>query len=227
MWKAIPIPIGSVFGRLVTVGDIFRVKNSYGVGHRIHVLCRCSCGSELPVESTALRGGLIQSCGCMQKDNARSLGLAARTHGESSRGGRGRESTEYRIRSLMISRCDNPKRPEYIYYGGRGIKVCDRWRESFENFLADMGRRPTTKHSIERINVNGNYEPSNCKWATMKEQQRNRRNNRVVIFRGETLCVTEVAERLGMSRTALYQRLNRGLTIEEATNTPVRQKMAK
>ena len=117
----------------------------------------------------------------------------------------------------MIGRCEYPHHPDYRNYGGRGISVCPRWRKSFKDFMADMGPRPTKRHTIERIDTNGNYEPANCRWATQKEQQNNRRNNRLLTLNGETLTMAQWAERIGITIYALYQRLERGkMRIEEA-----------
>ncbi|HEY9737554.1 MAG TPA: hypothetical protein V6D06_14770 [Trichocoleus sp.] len=122
----------------------------------------------------------------------------------------------------MKSRCHNPNNAAYDRYGGRGIVVCDRWRESFENFYADMGPRPSEQHSIDRINNDGNYEPGNCRWATDKQQSRNTRRNRLLTYNGETLFLDEWAERLSISKHTLQTRLWRGWSVEEAFETPIR-----
>ena len=109
----------------------------------------------------------------------------------------------YRAWQDMIQRCYNPRRTRYPMYGGRGITVCQRWRESFEAFLKDMGTSPSPRHSIDRIDNNGNYEPGNLRWATAKEQSRNQRRNRVLTYQGETLCIAEWAERLGVAYATL------------------------
>jgi hypothetical protein len=96
----------------------------------------------------------------------------------------------------MRQRCSNPGHVAYARYGGRGIRVCERW-DSYENFLADMGRRPSLRHSLDRMDTNGNYEPNNCRWATWKEQHRNRRNNVLVEFRGETMTLAAAGELIG------------------------------
>jgi hypothetical protein len=107
----------------------------------------------------------------------------------------------------MICRCENRNAADYPRYGGRGIRVCERWRSSVEQFMADMGPRPTAKHSIERIDVNGNYEPANCRWATMDEQARNKRSNIRVTFEGRTLCLKEWSRELGVKYLRLYYRI--------------------
>lgn len=119
----------------------------------------------------------------------------------------------------MKQRCNNPKHEAYARYGGRGIKICERW-ESFQNFMEDMGPRPGPEYSIERLNNDLGYEPSNCKWATRTEQSRNTRNNRRLTYNGETLCVSEWAERFGLHHNRITKRLESGWSVEEALTTP-------
>jgi len=121
----------------------------------------------------------------------------------------------------MKSRCLNPHVPQYPNYGGRGVTVCDAWSDSFETFLADMGRRPSPAHSLDRINVDGNYEPSNCRWATNLQQQRNHRKNRRITFRGETKCLSEWAESIGLGRSTLSKRFLAGWDVERALMEPL------
>lgn len=120
----------------------------------------------------------------------------------------------------IIQRCTNPNNPQYSSYGGRGITVCDRWRHSFENFLADMGPRPSDKHSIDRIDNDGNYEPGNCRWATQREQCRNKRSNRIIEFDGVRLPVVDWAERLGVPVEMLRGRIKQGWSDEAIIATP-------
>lgn len=130
---------------------------------------------------------------------------------------------EYETWSGMIKRCYTQAHRAYANYGGRGIAVCDRWRESFENFHADMGDRPAGL-SIDRIDNNGNYEPSNCRWATCKQQSRNTRKARLITLNGETRCLTEWAELTGIKAITLLFRLDRGWSIEKAFTTPTQQR---
>jgi hypothetical protein len=111
----------------------------------------------------------------------------------------------------MIRRCTSPKEDSYQFYGARGITVCDRWRASFQNFYADMGDRPSPKHTIDRIKSDGNYEPGNCRWATQKEQQRNRTNNTILKHDGQEMCVAAWAEKLGVTAQTIHNRLRKGL----------------
>ena len=145
------------------------------------------------------------------------------THGHSASPANGRRaSTTYNTWRAMIVRCSDPLCRNYRRYGARGITVCERWG-LFGNFLADMGERPRGT-TLDRIDSNGNYEPGNCRWATAKEQARNRQSNRLLAFRGEKRCVTEWAELLGMNLSMIKQRLRYGWTIERALTQPIRSK---
>ncbi len=125
-------------------------------------------------------------------------------------------SVEYRAWKLMKARCLNENWPHYDRYGGRGIKICDRWILSFKAFLDDMGLRPSSDHTLERKDNDGNYEPSNCVWATRRQQGANRSDTRLFTFRGELLCIKEIARRTSKPYQTVLGRLRRGLTIEEA-----------
>ncbi len=136
-------------------------------------------------------------------------------------------SPEYVAWNGMRARCHNPSNPNYARYGARGIRVCEAWRNSFETFLSDMGRKPSTKHSIERINNNGNYEPSNCRWATATEQANNRRSSRVIKFNEEEKTLAEWSRLSGVSVTTIYQRIKYGWSIERALTQPVKMLVRK
>ncbi len=120
----------------------------------------------------------------------------------------------------MRKRCFNPANKRYKDYGGRGITICARWMDSFLNFLEDMGEKPSPQHSLDRIDNNGNYEPSNCRWATRIEQARNKRNNKILSFEDLNLTVSEWAERLHVSKSFLFGRLKNGWTIQRALTEP-------
>ena len=139
-------------------------------------------------------------------------------HGDA---GGGKKAREYSAWGAMIQRCTNPKTVHYDRYGGRGIKVCDRWLNSYVDFLADMGRCPAGME-IERIDNDGNYEPGNCCWATRKAQNRNTSLCRLLTFRGQSLAVAEWAEILGINHRTIMSRLNMGWSEERALGVPVR-----
>lgn len=132
------------------------------------------------------------------------------------------KTDEYNAWQHIRSRCYNKNSPAYPEYGGRGITVCDRWLESFENFYADMGPKPSRKHSIDRYPDNdGPYSPSNCRWATRAEQNRNTRQNVILEFNGKRMCLTEWADLLGICKTTLFARIQRdGWSVERALTTP-------
>lgn len=128
---------------------------------------------------------------------------------------------EYRAWAQMMTRCNNPNADKYAYYGGRGIKVCDRWQK-FENFLADMGVKPSKGHSVERKNNDGDYCPENCRWATKKEQSSNRRSNTLVTYQGRTQTLKQWAEEIGMKYATLHARISiRGWSVERSFTEPV------
>lgn len=129
-------------------------------------------------------------------------------------------SPEYMVWGTMIQRCGNPKNKKYPEYGGRGIAVCERWRKSFADFLADMGNRPSNEHQIDRIDNDGNYEPSNCRWVTRRQNTQNTRHNRLVEFNGETLSLAEWSRRTGFSYDCLRERFHAGWSAADMLTVP-------
>ena len=183
------------FGRLVVIDSIY--IRGLGTGWK----CLCDCGEETYVAGANLDSGNTQSCGCF--DRERRI-----THGKT-------KSRVYVIWKAMRRRCQNPKAFEFKNYGGRGISVCERW-SIFENFYEDMGD-PPAGFSIERRDNDGNYEPSNCCWASAKTQLNNRRNNRFLEAFGKRLTLTQWSEELKIPMTTLRNRLDRaGLPAEQA-----------
>ena len=164
MAKKYNITVGERFGKLVIVKELPSSR-----GHR-DVLCQCDCGCLKVVKYYHLKDSKTTSCGC----NRPSKIAAARTkHGDNRRG---KTTKEYRTWQSMWARCTLPSQSSYKYYGEIGVSVCDRWK-LFNNFLADIGRAPSPAHSIDRINPFGNYEPTNCRWASSSEQSANKRKN--------------------------------------------------
>jgi hypothetical protein len=157
---------GQRFGRLAVLGRAQRAKPE------AYWHCRCDCGVEVVVNGCRLRNGNTRSCGCLRRETAAINGDHNVSHGYARMGIR--RHPLYSVWSGMRTRCRNPNNKNWKDYGGRGITVCERW-DKFENFLADMGERPGPSYSIDRIDVEGNYEPGNCRWATPTEQVRNRR----------------------------------------------------
>lgn len=189
--------IGNRVGRLL----ITDIEQPDARGNR-YATAICDCGTQKRIAIGNLRSGSTQSCGCLRA-------VACVTHGYT----RGRRSTpEYRTWSHMKERCVNPRENRYEDYGGRGIAVCDRWLHSFQYFLADMGPRPSPKHSIDRIDNDGNYEPGNCRWATKAEQAVNARSNVNITASGKTLCAAEWGRRIGIDKGTLYRRVRTGRT---------------
>jgi len=168
--------------------------------------CLCACGTKKLVSGANLRDKRSKSCGCLLQEVR---GKCRRTHGM-------RRTTEYRLWADMLTRCLNPHAQSYKAYGGRGITVCERWRDSFENFLSDMGLRPSRDHSLDRFPDNdGPYAPDNVRWATRTEQTRNTRRNHLITLAGKTACLAEWLEELGMLHSTYYQRRGRGMSAEK------------
>lgn len=189
---------GHRFGRLVVTGKTSARTNSGGVVWE----CRCDCGNRHAASSIALRSGDSRSCGCLFIEIARAKGLRKLRHGMTG-------TATHNAWSGMRGRCLNKNNPKYSIYGGRGIVICARW-SSFENFLSDMGERPGDGYSLDRINVDGAYEPTNCRWATHEQQQNNRRNNVLLLVDGELVTLSRAARLRGLRPDTVQQRLKAG-----------------
>lgn len=157
--------VGKVYYRLLVL------KLDKYLNGKSYWLCKCICGKVTSVSIGNLQSGNTHSCGCYHSEKSRIQGHKNRKHGE------GGKTSEYCTWQAMKQRCYDKNAANYRLYGGRGIQVCKRWRNSYENFLKDRGRKPTVRHSLDRINPNGNYTPKNTRWATPKEQSNNRRCN--------------------------------------------------
>ena len=179
-------------------------------------LCKviCSCGTERVVRRLSLQSGRTRSCGCLRRKMQHDLHLK---HGGARRGLR---LVEYGTWVKMIVRCENPKDKAYPHYGGRGIAVCERWRNSFAAFLSDMGRRPGPGYSIDRIKNERGYEPGNCQWVMGPAQNRNKRNSRRITYAGLTLSLGEWSERTGVNQKTLATRHDRGWSAERMLTIP-------
>jgi hypothetical protein len=194
------------FGTLTVESEVFeRNKN----GHILYNVV-CDCGKQKQVLGSSLRSGASRSCNkCF---------LLTGSHGMY-------KTREYSIWQSMKDRCYNPNNISFKNYGAKGIFVCERWINSFANFLSDMGESKGL--SIDRINVYGNYEPSNCRWATPVTQARNRTNNKIYSYLGETLCASEWCKKLNMPSSTFNNRINRGWSIEETIIKPIIKKHCK
>lgn len=198
---------GQRFGRLTVIKYLGNDKH-----RRALWLCKCDCGADKTVCGCELRKGSTNSCGCLHRED---LSKRRTTHGQSS-------TRLYRIWGAMIKRCHNPNAVNYSHYGGVGITVFDKWRNSFETFRNwALSNGYQEDLSIDRIDFNGNYEPSNCRWVDIKTQQNNKRNNRLLTYNGETKSLTQWSREIGVSDRALYKRLRRGWSTEETLSTPL------
>lgn len=188
---------GEKYGRLTSIRFIEKSR----IGHSIW-LWKCDCGNEHKATVQRVKSGKTSSCGCYASEKRRTTGGY---HG----------SYVHRIWVAMLRRCDDDRLPAYPNYGGRGIRVCPRWQESFLNFLEDMGEPPTDNHTIDRKDNEGDYEPGNCRWLTRQEQQRNKRTNRWVEFRGRLMVQVECCELLGINANAFRNWIDKGLSADE------------
>ena len=195
------------YGKLTVVSDAY--KNPKGW----LVKCVCDCGKTKEAYLYKLKSGHTKSCGCLRKE---ALANSTRTHGMSN-------SAEMRIWTGIKTRCENPACKAYPNYGGRGIRISPEWR-SFKDFIRDMGLRPSSKHSIDRIDNNKGYSKNNCRWATRFEQAQNKRTTRKYNFNGKTLSIPEWSLITGVKAATLHKRINiDNWTIEKALTTKTRK----
>ncbi len=201
---------GNVYGKLKVVSFAGRIE-----GHS-YWDCVCECGNSKIVEAYKLKTGNTSSCGCFQKESRH---FHTRTHGKTN-------CPEHKVWFGMKQRCYNPKNPNYVNYGGRGIKICDRWlgENGFMNFMEDMGPRPSKNHTIERDEVNGIYEPSNCRWLLKELQAINKRNNRFITFNGETKHISEWSRGVNGGHSVVGKRLKNGWPLDLALTLPAENK---
>lgn len=189
---------GNKFGKLTLV-KIF----SY---NPIKYECKCDCGNTKIIRASDILSGKSRSCGCVHGNH--------KTHGKT-------HTRLYSIYNNMINRCKNPNVDCYKYYGGKGISICEEWEKDFQKFYNwAMGNGYEENLTIDRIDVNGNYEPDNCQWVTMKEQANNTTRNRIIKYNGESKTLKQWAEILGFDESVLRNRLNRGWSVERAIETP-------
>jgi hypothetical protein len=207
MWQVLIDLTGQRFGRLTAVSRVPHVRKTATRWN-----CVCDCGKRVIVRRADLRYGGTRSCGCFRDEKARAQQT---THGKT-------KTLEYSSFRAIKSRCLKTTSKDYPRYGGSGIKLHPAWVKDFEAFLAHVGPRPTPKHSIERINVRGNYEPGNVRWATAKEQANNRTNTIYVTFRGERLSLLEAVAKSGTSLCygTIKHRVTHGWNAEAALLTP-------
>lgn len=200
---------GQRFGYLVALHREGHLRRRFALWR-----CRCDCGQEIVCRTDKLRAGRRKACAINGHRWmwAKFGGLAVKF------------PSEYRSWAGAHDRCKNKKRRGYKNYGGRGIKVCARW-SSFALFLDDLGPKPTLKHTIERNDVNGHYEPGNCRWATKAEQMRNLRRFVYVEYDGQRMLLLDVVAKLGLNRSVVFGRLKMGWSLDESLSAPVRSRM--
>jgi hypothetical protein len=201
---------GQRYGRLVAVA-----VDTIGLRKKRSWHCLCDCGNEAVVLLFNLKSGRTKSCGCLRVESNKVNAEKNTTHGMFG-------TSEYEAWSSMKHRCANSNNESYHNYGGRGIQVCARWAESFENFYADMGDKPSDRHSLDRRENDGNYEPGNCRWATWEEQAENRRSTIMIAHNGLSKSRASLCREFGLKYHVLVQRLGSGWELDLALNTPVR-----
>lgn len=210
--------VGRRFGRLEVVALIQPPKKRVDpkAPRCTWVDARCVCGNTLRAPHHEVTSGHVKSCGCAKRD-----ALSQLRHGQTA----GATSPEYRVWSSMMTRCYNRQSKSFHNYGGRGIGVCDRWRADFMAFFLSMGQRPSPDHSLDRVDVDRDYGPDNCRWATQTEQQRNRRDAIKLTIDGVTKHLFDWAAERGLAPKTVYQRIWRGWSVARSLEVnPVRAK---
>lgn len=194
---------GRRFGRLIVIKRMGNNEHGQSMW-----LCFCRCEYKVVIRGSHLTSGVTKSCGCLQ------IAIVTK-HGCYN-------NKIYKIWATMIQRCKNPNNKQWKNYGGRGIKVCKRWLK-FGNFLEDMGESPS-RFQIDRIDNNADYSKKNCRWVTSKINNRNRRNNRLIVFDGKTQCLAEWAEEIGIPESTIHMRIDQyGWSVEKTLTVPVRK----
>lgn len=188
-------------------GSLLVIKRAENKGKAVMWLCKCDCGETVSIRGNHLRKGQTHCAKCTPRNHNVTHGL--------------HKHPSYVTWTMMKQRCENPNAIGYANYGGRGIVVCERWHD-FEFFVEDVGTPPSKNHTLDRIDIDGNYEPSNVRWATHKEQMRNKRNNRVIEYRGEKKTVTEWGEILCIPRETIFARLKMGWELDKIFTTKPR-----
>lgn len=199
---------GTIFGRLKVIKEAPRRKN------RIHWHCKCACGNTTIVQTSDLRTGHTKSCGCFIKENPHRY-----KHGHKTKN---KTTPEYRAWVGIKKRCYNKKNHKYYRYGARGIIVCERWRNSFLSFLGDVGFRPSNKHSIGRMDNNGNYEPNNVEWQLPIQQMNNKSNNHFIVFNNQKKTIAQWSREFNINAPTIRHRIKAGWPVEKALTTPTK-----
>ena len=201
---------GKTFGRLKVIKQVKERKNK-----QIYWECQCVCGQTAIIRGNRLSSGITKSCGCLAKEITKKRSI---THNMSY-------TSEYAIWASMIHRCTNSNNRAFKNYGGRGITVCDDWRHDFMAFYNHVGKRPSPKHSIDRIDNDGNYEPGNVRWTTEQKQHNNTRKNHKITLHGHTMSISEWARFVKMKKVTLITRIRLGWPPAKAIFQPARHKI--
>jgi len=209
------------------------MKYAFTKNGKAYWLCECDCSNTVILQGDRIKRGVTKSCGC----------FAVESSIQSGRNKKGRtwgkrlyikHKAEYSVWCGMKRRCYNSNEDSFQYYGKRGIKVCQRYRNSFEDFFNDIGKRPNPRLQIDRIDNEGHYSCGKCaecksnrwkfniRWTTLERQSRNKRNNHLITFNGETKCLTDFAKEVGKSYSVVYARIKRGWTVQNALTVPIR-----